>query len=68
MRKVIGALCLLTASICAEAGTCEESFQTIGDARNGLLFTGQVRLCVPQARWASSSNWHSTAAMRSAVS
>ncbi len=44
MRKVIGALCLLTASICAEAGTCEESFQAIGDARNGLLFTGQVRL------------------------
>ncbi|WP_020650645.1 hypothetical protein [Solimonas variicoloris] len=44
MRKVIGTLFLLTATVCANAGTCEEGFQTIGDARNGLLFVAQVQL------------------------
>lgn len=35
-------LCLLAGS--AWAQSCEDSFQSIGDARNGLFFSGQVRL------------------------
>ncbi|HEY5755963.1 MAG TPA: hypothetical protein VIU34_09070 [Steroidobacter sp.] len=41
------ALCLaglLTLSAVARAGTCEDSFQAMGDPRNGLLFTGEVQM------------------------
>ena len=42
MNRMLCLAGLLALSATAQAGTCEQDFQAVGDPRNGLLFTGQV--------------------------
>ncbi|MGE0115458.1 MAG: hypothetical protein AB7T07_11345 [Steroidobacteraceae bacterium] len=44
MKKALLIIGLLALSASARSETCEQSFQTIGDPRNGLFFTGKVQL------------------------
>lgn len=42
--RVLCLVGLLALSAVARASTCEDTFQAVGDPRNGLLFTGEVQL------------------------
>lgn len=43
MKKLLCAIGLLAVSTIANAQTCEQSFEAIGDPRNGMLYTATVK-------------------------
>lgn len=43
MNRMLGFVGLLALSAAAQAGTCEDDFQAVGDPRNGLVFMGEVK-------------------------